>query len=89
MDLFGNSMVTFVVEGGFRPMTVTATSEVVVVKPAASPSGPPWESVVSCSRWTVSLGPEARRFRAASRLVPISDTLAEYAGAVVSRRAGP
>ncbi len=80
-DLFGNSMVTFVVEGGFRSMTVTATSEVVVAKPAASPSGPPWESVVKLLEMDRQPSArEARRFRAASRLVPISDTLAEYAG---------
>ena len=79
-DLFGNSMVSFVVEGGFESMTVTATSEVVVARPAPPPSGPPWESVARLLE--IDRQPsarEARRFRSASRLVPISETLAEYA----------
>ncbi len=80
VDPFGNTVSTFVVQGGFDRMSVTATSEVVVSPPATPPPGPPWESVralLEIDRQPTAR--DARRCRAPSRLVPTSNALAEYA----------
>jgi uncharacterized alpha-E superfamily protein/transglutaminase-like putative cysteine protease len=79
-DPFGNDVTTFVVKGGFSRMSVTATSEVAVSNPPAPPPGPPWESVrtlLDIDRQPAAR--DARRCRAASRLVPTSSALADYA----------
>jgi transglutaminase-like putative cysteine protease len=80
VDPFGNSVSTFVVQGGFDHMSVTSTSEVVVSPSPAPPAGPPWESVRSMLE--IDRQPtarDARRCRAPSRLVPTSNALADYA----------
>jgi len=80
VDPFGNNVATFVVQGGFDRMSVTATSEVQVSSPSPPPVGPPWESVrtlLEIDRQTSAR--EARRCRAPSRLVPTSNALADYA----------
>jgi transglutaminase-like putative cysteine protease len=80
VDPFGNSVVTFVVQGGFDRMSVTATSEVVVSPSPIPPAGPPWESVrtlLEIDRQPAAR--DARRCRAPSRLIPTSAALAEYA----------
>ncbi len=80
VDPFGNSVVTFVVQGGFDRMSVTATSEVVVSAAPTAPAGPPWESVRTLLEIDrQSSARDARRCRAPSRLVPTSNSLAEYA----------
>jgi uncharacterized alpha-E superfamily protein/transglutaminase-like putative cysteine protease len=82
VDPFGNSVATFVVQGGFERMVVTATSDVLVSPPPAPPSGPPWESVrtlLEIDRQATAR--DARRCRAPSRHVPTSAVLAEYATA--------
>ncbi|HTZ09275.1 MAG TPA: alpha-E domain-containing protein [Acidimicrobiales bacterium] len=79
-DLFGNTVATFVVQGGFLHMVVLSTSEVLVQAPPVPPSGPPWESVrtlLDIDRQADAR--DARRCRAASRLVPTSPALADYA----------
>ncbi len=79
-DPFGNTVTTFVVKGGFRSMSVTATSEVVVSAPPPPPAGPPWESVRSLLDMDRQpAARDARRCRAASRLVPTSGALVAYA----------
>jgi uncharacterized alpha-E superfamily protein/transglutaminase-like putative cysteine protease len=80
VDPFGNSVATFVVQGGFERMSVTATSEVAVMQSESPPPGPPWESVralLEIDRQPMAR--DARRCRAPSRLVPTSNPLAEYA----------
>jgi transglutaminase-like putative cysteine protease len=80
VDPFGNSVATFVVQGGFDRMAVTATSEVEVSPPPPPPAGPPWESVrtlLEIDRQTSAR--DARRCRAPSRLIPTSGALADYA----------
>jgi uncharacterized alpha-E superfamily protein/transglutaminase-like putative cysteine protease len=80
VDPFGNNVATFVVQGGFERMTVTATSEVRVSAPPSPPAGPPWESVrtlLEIDRQPAAR--DARRCRAPSRLVPTSNSLADYA----------
>jgi transglutaminase-like putative cysteine protease len=80
VDPFGNSVATFVVQGGFERMSVTATSEVRVSSPPPPPAGPPWESVrtlLEIDRQTSAR--DARRCRAPSRLIPTSNSLADYA----------
>ena len=80
VDPFGNSVSTFVVQGAFDRMVVTATSDVVVSPPTIPPAGPPWESVramLEIDRQPMAR--DARRCRAPSRLVPTSNALAEYA----------
>ncbi len=80
IDPFGNAMATFVVQGGFERLSVTATSDVVVSPSPRPPTGPPWESVrtlLAIDRQPAAR--DARRCRAPSRLVPTSIDLAEYA----------
>jgi uncharacterized alpha-E superfamily protein/transglutaminase-like putative cysteine protease len=80
VDPFGNSVATFVVQGGFEHMAVTATSEVVVGPSVKPPAGPPWESVrtlLEIDRQPAAR--DARRCRAPSRLIPTSNSLADYA----------
>ncbi len=80
VDPFGNNVSTFVVQGGFDSMSVTATSEVAVSPSPTPPAGPPWESVRSMLE--IDRQPtarDARRCRAPSRLVPTSNALADYA----------
>jgi len=80
VDPFGNSVATFVVQGGFQRMAVTATSEVRVWPSPAPPPGPPWESVrtlLEIDRQPAAR--DARRCRAPSRLIPTSTALAQYA----------
>jgi len=80
VDPFGNSVATFVVQGGFEHMAVTATSEVVVGSSVKPPAGPPWESVrtlLEIDRQPAAR--DARRCRAPSRLIPTSNSLADYA----------
>ncbi len=80
VDPFGNAVATFVVQGGFDHMSVTATSEVTVSPAPAPPVGPPWESVrtlLEIDRQPAAR--DARRCRAPSRLIPTSSALAEYA----------
>jgi len=79
-DLFGNSVTTFVVQGGFVHMAAVATSEVRVRALPPPPPGPPWESVrtlLDIDRQAEARA--ARRCRAASRLVPTAPALADYA----------
>jgi uncharacterized alpha-E superfamily protein/transglutaminase-like putative cysteine protease len=79
-DPFDNTVTTFTVKGGFEHLSVTATSEVVVAPAPPPPPGPPWESVrtlLDIDRQAAAR--EARRCRAASRLVPTASALAEYA----------
>jgi uncharacterized alpha-E superfamily protein/transglutaminase-like putative cysteine protease len=80
VDPFGNSVATFVVQGGFDRMVVTATSDVLVSSPPPAPSGPPWESVRTLLE--IDRQPsarDARRCRAPSRHVPTTTALADYA----------
>ncbi len=80
VDPFGNNVVTFVVQGGFDAMSVTATSEVRVAGTPTPPPGPPWESVrtlLEIDRQPAAR--DARRCRAPSRLIPTSTSLADYA----------
>jgi len=80
LDPFGNHVATFVVAGGFERMSVTATSDVVVVPTPPPPPGPPWETVRTLLE--IDRQPEARDarwYRAPSRLVPTSGVLADYA----------
>jgi transglutaminase-like putative cysteine protease len=82
VDPFGNYVATFVVQGGFDRMSVTATSEVLVSPLPPPPQGPPWESVRTLLE--IDRQPsarDARRCRAPSRLIPTSNSLAEYAQA--------
>jgi transglutaminase-like putative cysteine protease len=80
VDPFGNSMATFVVQGGFDRMAVTAASVVRVSPPRTPPAGPPWESVRTLLEIDrQSSARDARRCRAPSRLIPTSNALAEYA----------
>jgi uncharacterized alpha-E superfamily protein/transglutaminase-like putative cysteine protease len=80
VDAFGNTVSIFVVGGGFTRLSVTATSE-VTVQPVATPlPSLPWES----AQWLLDIDRQAssrhaRQYRAASRLVPASPDLAEYA----------
>ena len=86
-DPFGNTVVTFGVAGGFERMSVVARSDVVVTTRPPPPSGLPWESVrtiLDIDRSVV--GREARRCRAASRLVPTSALFADYATASFTPR---
>ena len=79
-DLFGNRVCTFVVRGGFQELSVTATSEVVVHAPPPPPASPPWESVRMLLDIDRQLSArDARRYRAASRLVPMAGALGDYA----------
>jgi hypothetical protein len=71
VDPFGNSVATFVVQGGFQRMVVTATSEVVVTPTAPPPAGPPWESVramLEIDRQPMAR--DARRCRVRRGIVP-------------------
>jgi len=80
VDTFGNTVATFVVQGGFTHMSVTATSEVIVSSSPPVPAGPPWESVrtlLEIDRQPAAR--DARRCRAPSRLIPTASVLAEYA----------
>ncbi len=80
VDPFGNSVTTFIVQGGFDRLSVTATSDVVVSPSPRPPTGPPWESVRTMLE--IDRQPsarDARRCRAPSRLVPTSTALAEFA----------
>ena len=80
VDTFGNTVATFVVQGGFTHMSVTATSDVIVTPTGPAPAGPPWESVrtlLEIDRQPAAR--DARRCRAPSRLVPTASPLAEYA----------
>ncbi len=80
VDTFGNTVATFVVQGGFTHMSVTATSDVIVTPTAPPPAGPPWESVRTLLEIDrQSAARDARRCRAPSRLVPTAGSLAEYA----------
>ena len=88
VDPFGNAVATFVVQGGFTHMSVTATSEVLVTPSPPPPAGPPWESVRTLLE--IDRQPsarDARRCRAPSRLIPTANSLVEYARRVVP--AGP
>jgi transglutaminase-like putative cysteine protease len=79
-DPFGNNVITFGVTGGFTRLTVTARSKVVVLSRQVPQDGMPWDSVralLDADRRSV--GRDARRHRAASRLVPTSEVFAEYA----------
>jgi transglutaminase-like putative cysteine protease len=81
VDAYGNTATIFVVKGGFDRLTVTATSEVVVISPLEPPPSLPWES----AQWLLEIDRRpaarvARRFIAPSRLVPALEELAEYAG---------
>ncbi len=80
VDAFGNAVTVFVVAGGFRRLSVTATSEVSVHRTPLPPASLPWES----AQWLLDIdrqaaSRDARRYRAPSRLVPASPDLAEYA----------
>jgi len=80
VDTFGNTVSIFVVAGGFDRLSVTATSEVTVHPAPPPPPSPPWESAL----WLLDIdrqasSRQARQYRAASRLVPSSPELAEYA----------
>ncbi|HVA02784.1 MAG TPA: alpha-E domain-containing protein [Acidimicrobiales bacterium] len=80
VDPFGNSVATFVVQGGFDRMAVTSSSVVRVSPPPAPPAGPPWESVRTLLEIDrQSAARDARRCRAPSLLIPTSNALAEYA----------
>jgi len=80
VDPFGNAVATFVVQGGFTHMSVTATSEVLVTPCPPPPAGPPWESVRTLLEIDrQSSARDARRCRAPSRLIPTAGSLAEYA----------
>jgi len=80
VDPFGNGVATFVVQGGFDRMAVTATSDVTVLPVPSPPAGPPWESVRTLLEIDRQRSAhDARRCRAPSRLVPTSNALAEYA----------
>lgn len=81
-DRFGNAVTTFVVQGRFEELVVTALSEVAVEPPPAPPAGLPWETarrLLDADRLPASR--EARRFRTPSRLVPGTADLREYAAA--------
>ena len=79
-DPFGNTVNTFGVTGGFTTLTVTASSEVTVSARHEPPDGMPWDSVRSLlDADRRSVGRDARRHRAASRLVPTSEAFADYA----------
>jgi transglutaminase-like putative cysteine protease len=80
VDAFGNAVSIFVVGGGFERLSVTATSEVTVHCAPPPPPSLPWES----AQWLLDIDRQAgarhaRQYRAASRLVPSSPVLAEYA----------
>lgn len=80
VDGFGNAVSIFVVAGGFDRLSVTATSEVTVHPTPPPPASPPWES----ASWLLDIdrqpsSRDARQYRAASRLVPSSTDLGEYA----------
>jgi transglutaminase-like putative cysteine protease len=80
VDPFGNSVATFVVQGGFDRMSVTAASVVRVSSPPSPPAGPPWESVRTLLEIDrQSTARDARRCRAPSRLIPTATALADYA----------
>jgi transglutaminase-like putative cysteine protease/uncharacterized alpha-E superfamily protein len=80
VDSFGNTVTTFMVEGGFERLSVTATSDVTVYPAPPPPPSLPWES----AQWLLDIdrqagSRDARQYRAPSRLVPASPELAEYA----------
>ena len=80
VDSFGNTVTTFMVEGGFERLSVTATSDVTVYQTPPPPPSLPWES----AQWLLDIdrqagSRDARPYRAPSRLVPASPELAEYA----------
>ena len=79
-DLFGNRVTKLIVRGHFDVLSVTSTSEVAVAPAPEPPEGPPWESVRTLlERDRQPETRDARRYRAASRLVPTSSVLSEYA----------
>ena len=81
VDPFGNPVATFVVQGGFDRMSVTATSE-VMVSPSPRPAGRAHLGSRSATLLEIDRQPaarDARRCRAPSRLVPTSTALADYA----------
>ena len=85
VDPFGNTVTIFVVHGGFDHLVVRARSDVEVRTRPEPPAGPPWESVrmlLDIDRQADAR--DARRCRAASRLVPTSPALADYAAASFS-----
>jgi uncharacterized alpha-E superfamily protein/transglutaminase-like putative cysteine protease len=80
VDAFGNAVSIFVVAGGFDRLSVTATSEVTVDPVPPPPPSAPWESAL----WLLDIdrqpsSRQARPYRSASRLVPSSTDLGEYA----------
>jgi uncharacterized alpha-E superfamily protein/transglutaminase-like putative cysteine protease len=80
-DAFGNAVAIFEVAGGFDRLSVTATSEVALSAPPPPAPSPPWESAL----WLLDIdrqasSRQARPYRAASRLIPSSSELADYAG---------
>lgn len=80
IDLFGNPVTTFVVEGEFDELEVVAESDVAVGPVSPPRRTPPWETarrLLDVDRQPASR--DARRFRAGSRLVPSAPALAEYA----------
>jgi transglutaminase-like putative cysteine protease/uncharacterized alpha-E superfamily protein len=80
VDLFGNTVTTFTVDGPFDVLSVTARSEVQVSPVPAPRTSPPWESArAMLERDRRPEASEARYFRASSRLVPSTPAFAEYA----------
>jgi transglutaminase-like putative cysteine protease len=80
VDPFGNRVAIFSVRGGFRELSVKATSEVVTATARPAPSGPPWESVrMMLDVDRTPSGRDARRYRAPSRLVLADEAFAHYA----------
>jgi transglutaminase-like putative cysteine protease/uncharacterized alpha-E superfamily protein len=82
LDRYGNEVWTFVVDGEFRELVVTATSEVELRPQPVPRRTPPWETAVRLLELSGGReAQEARRFRAGSRRAPISPELAAYAAA--------
>ena len=79
-DSFGNHVTRFAVDGTFDELSVTAESRVLLAPVPPPPRSMPWESVVSVlERDRRPAAREARRYRAESRLVPSSESIAAYA----------
>jgi len=79
-DSYGNVVWTFVVEGEFRYLEVTAVSEVEVLARPTPRRTPPWETAVRLLEVGRDGGThEARRCRSGSRLAPASPELVAYA----------
>jgi transglutaminase-like putative cysteine protease/uncharacterized alpha-E superfamily protein len=80
-DQFANAVATFVVEGGFDELVVTAVSDVVVGPSPVPGTTLSWEAarhLIEADRLPSSR--DARRYRSASRLVPVLPAFREYAG---------